>query len=48
MFIVDPDTPRLDDTAALNAFEPKFIKDVQRVIGAKVKGNIGTMYMIHL
>ena len=50
IFILDPNTPPLDEdnTARLNAFEPQFILDVQKQIGAKVKWGIGTMHMVHI
>lgn len=48
IFIVDPATPPLSDKPRLNAFEPKFIKDIQRQIGANTKSNIGTMHMIKI
>ena len=46
IFIVDPNTPPYWDKAKLNMFEPKFIKDIQSAVGAKVKQNIGTMHML--
>jgi hypothetical protein len=46
IFIKDPGTPPMSETARLNAFEPRFIKDVQDKIGAKTKWHIGTMHMI--
>ena len=48
IFIMDPNTPPMSDPVRLNEFEPQFIKDVQKAIGAKVKGNIGTMHMIKM
>lgn len=48
VFIKDPDTPDYTDTARLNAFEPQFIRDVQAQVGAKVKSNIGKMYVIKI
>ena len=46
MFIVDPATPSLDNKAALDNFEPQFIKDIQSAIKAKAKSYIGKMHMI--
>jgi len=46
IFIVDPDTPPLSDPARLNHFEPQLIKDIQALIGARAKSNIGTMHVI--
>ena len=48
IFIMDPDTPPMSEPTRLNAFEPRFIKDVQKAAGAKIKWNIGTMHMIAL
>lgn len=48
IFIKDPDTPPLSETIRLNAFEPQFIKDIQKAVGAKTKQNIGTMHMIDI
>lgn len=48
IFIKDPATPPLSDTAKLNAFEPKLIKDIQAHIGAKAKSNIGIMHVIEI
>jgi hypothetical protein len=46
MFIVDPDTPSLANKTLLDEFEPQFIKDVQKAIGAKARENIGKMHMV--
>jgi len=46
MFIVDPTTPSLANKAALDNFEPQFIKDIQSAIKAKAKSYIGKMHMI--
>ena len=46
MFIVDPATPSLANKAALDNFEPQFIKDIQSAIKAKAKSYIGKMHMI--
>ena len=46
MFIVDPATPSLDNKAALDNFEPQFIKAIQAEIKAKAKSYIGKMHMI--
>lgn len=46
IFIMDPNTPPHAETDRLNAFEPQFILDVQKQIGAKVKWGIGTMHMV--
>jgi hypothetical protein len=46
MFIVDPNTPSLSEKTILDEFEPQFIKDIQKAIGAKAKENIGKMHMI--
>jgi hypothetical protein len=48
IFIMDPNTPPMSEPARLNAFEPRFIKDVQKAIDAKTKSNIGTMHMIKM
>lgn len=48
IFIKDPNTPRMSETIRLNAFEPQFIKDIQKNIGATIKWNIGTMHMIKM
>jgi hypothetical protein len=52
IFIVDPKTPPYDDNAAaiaaLNNFEPQFIKEVQKSVGAKTKSNIGIMHMVDI
>ena len=52
IFIVDPKTPPYDNNAAaiaaLNNFEPQFIKDVQKSVGAKTKSNIGVMRMVEI
>lgn len=48
IFIKDPNTPPMSDKAKLNSFEPQFIKDVQNIIGAKAKSNIGTMHVIEI
>ena len=53
IFIVDDNTPDYVSgneaaIAALNSFEPQFIKDVQQAIGAKVKKNIGNMHMVEI
>jgi hypothetical protein len=48
IFIKDPNTPPLSDPRRLNAFEPQFIKDVQKAVGAKTKWQIGTMHMIKI
>ncbi len=42
------ETPSLSETIRLNAFEPQFIKDIQKNIGAAIKWNIGTMHMIEM
>jgi hypothetical protein len=46
IFIMQDNTPPYSDKDALNAFEPKFILDVQSVLGSKVGDNIGTMHML--
>ena len=46
MFIVDPNTPPLANKAALDNFEPLFIKQIQSAIKAKAKSYIGKMHMI--
>jgi hypothetical protein len=46
MFIVDPNTPPLTTKRMLDEFEPQFIKDIRKAIGAKAKENIGKMHMI--
>lgn len=46
IFIVDDATPAYSDKAALNIFEPQFIKDVQRAVGAPTGEGIGTMHML--
>jgi len=46
IFILDPNTPPHAETDRLNAFEPQFILDVQKKIGAKTKWGIGTMHMV--
>ncbi len=46
MFIVDPATPSLTNKTMLDEFEPQFIKNIQKAIGAKAKENIGKMHMI--
>jgi hypothetical protein len=46
IFIVDDNTPALQDTFNLNAFEPQFIKDIQAIVGKMSAGKIGTMHMI--
>jgi hypothetical protein len=46
MFIVDPATPSLANKAALDNFEPQFIKDIQAAIKAKEKSYIGIMHML--
>jgi hypothetical protein len=46
VFILDPNTPAFAETAKLNAFEPQFIKDIQAIVDAKTKENIGRMHMI--
>lgn len=48
MFIVDPATPSLTNKTMLDEFEPQFIKNIQKAIGAKAKENIGKMHMITL
>jgi len=53
IFIVDDNTPdyvpgNTAAIAALNSFEPQFIKDVQQAIGAQVKKNIGIMHMVEI
>ncbi len=48
IFIKDPETPPLSETIRLNAFEPQFIREVQKAIGARTKPNIGTMHMIDI
>jgi len=50
IFILDPNTPPYSDkdNSALNNFEPKFIKDVQKSIGANIKTHIGTMHMVDI
>jgi hypothetical protein len=48
IFILDPNTPPYSAKLALNNFEPKFIKDIQRSIGAHVKRNIGIMHMVDI
>jgi hypothetical protein len=48
IFVMDPNTPPISDPIRLNQFEPQFIKDVQKAIGAKTKWNIGTMHMIKM
>ena len=48
IFVMDPNTPPISDPIRLNHFEPQFIKDVQKAIGAKTKWNIGTMHMIKM
>jgi len=54
IFIKDSNTPPLSETPSpsetirLNAFEPQFIKDIQKKIGATIKWNIGTMHMIKM
>jgi hypothetical protein len=53
IFIVDDNTPEYVPgnsaaIAALNSFEPQFIKDVQKSISAKVKTNIGIMRMVEI
>jgi hypothetical protein len=46
IFIMDPNTPPYAETERLSAFEPQFILDVQKQIGAKTKWGIGTMHMV--
>ena len=46
VFIVDEHTPPYSDKAALNVFEPQFIRDVQAAIGSKTGDNIGAMHML--
>ena len=48
IFILDPDTPPYSNKAALNHFEPQFIKDIQKSVGARVKANIGIMQMVDI
>ena len=48
IFIRDPNTPDYSNKAALNAFEPKMIKDIQAAVGASVKWGIGTMHMVDI
>lgn len=52
IFIVDKDTPPyVDNDAAktkLSMFEPQFIQDIQKQVGAKHKSNIGTMHMVKI
>jgi hypothetical protein len=48
IFILEAGTPRFAEKAKLNAFEPQFIKDIQSLVGAKTKSNIGTMHMINI
>lgn len=48
IFIKDDKTPSTAHLPLLNAFEPKFILDVQKSIGQKTKSHIGTMHMIKI
>jgi hypothetical protein len=48
IFIKDPNTPSTAHIPLLNKFEPKLIEDIQKHIGAKTKGGLGTMRMIEI
>ena len=48
IFILENGTPRYAEKAKLNAFEPQFIKDIQSIVGAMTKTNIGKMHMVDI